>query len=56
MHNTKGDLIGHNDFVFGGGNLASSVAQLICEVAVKAAGEQERQPAKKTKNPNGQSI
>jgi len=56
MHDMKGDLIGHNEFVFKGGNLGSNVAELICGVAVNEAGKQQRQPVKETKSPNRQPI
>ncbi|MNJ10048.1 hypothetical protein D3C77_42020 [compost metagenome] len=57
IHDTKGNLFTQNDFVFGGGNVASLVAETICEVAVKAADEQQRsQPTKRTQKPRGQEI
>lgn len=56
MHDTKGDLGGHNEFVFGGGNMASNVAELICNVAEKVATDQQRKSEKKTKGTNKQPI
>lgn len=54
-HEMQGNLIGQNEFVFGGGNLASLVAETICGVAVKAA-KTLQQPAPKAASPKGQAI
>lgn len=56
MHDTQGNLIGNNDFVFGGGTLASLMAETICGVAVKAAQRYQQAPTQKPAKPKGQAI
>lgn len=55
MHDMQGNLIGNNDFVFGGGTLASLMAETICGVAVKAATQLNEQPSTPSRS-RAQSI
>jgi len=55
IHDMQGNLVGNNDFVFGGGSLASLMAETICGVAVKTATRLKEQQSKPTR-PSAQSI
>ncbi|WP_213941217.1 hypothetical protein [Pseudomonas sp. dw_612] len=55
MHDMQGNLIGNNDFVFGGGTLASLMAETICGVAAKSAAQLKQQQSKPSR-PSAQSI
>lgn len=55
MHDIQGNLIGNNEFVFGGGTLASLMAETICGVAVKEAKALQKAPSERPA-PRGQSI
>jgi hypothetical protein len=55
-HDMQGNLSGQNGFVFGGGNIASLVAETICGAAVKAAQRTNPQQPKKAETSKDISI
>ncbi|MBT9571076.1 MAG: hypothetical protein IV106_08205 [Pseudomonas umsongensis] len=55
VYDVNGNPSFQNDFVFGGGTLASIVAETVCAAAMKAA-ETIQEPTKKTSKPKGQAI